>query len=70
MSINQRFGKWMRMNRESRGWSQLDMEVELESSAKYISDVELGKRNISLNFAKRVCDVFGVSLIEMFDEIQ
>lgn len=46
MNINQRFGKWMRLNRESRGWSQLDMEVELESSAKYISDVELGKRNI------------------------
>lgn len=70
MNINQRFGRWMRINRESRGWSQLDMEVELDSSAKYISDVELGKRNISLKFAKRVCNVFWVSLIKMFNEIQ
>lgn len=69
MNINERFGKWMRRMREQKGWTQLDMEVEIESSSKYISDVELGKRNISLLFAKRVCDAFGVSLVQMFDEI-
>ena len=35
-----------------------------------MSDVELGKRNVSLSYVKKVADAFGISLYQMFELIE
>lgn len=64
--INSLFGSVVRKLREERGWPQLELAVRAESDCKYISDVELGKRNVSLLYAKKIADVFEMSLYELF----
>ena len=60
----------MRQLRTERKWSQLELEFRLHSSSKQIRDVELGKKKVSLLYAKRVADVFGITLHELFDLIE
>lgn len=64
--INSLFGNVVRKLREERGWSQLGLAVRAESGCKYISDVELGKRSVSLLYAKKIADVFDLTLYELF----
>lgn len=64
--INSLFGNVVRKLREERSWSQLELAVRAESDCKYISDIELGKRSVSLLYAKKIADVFDLTLYELF----
>lgn len=64
--INSLFGNVVRKLRKERGWPQLELAVRAESDCKYISDVELGKRSVSLLYAKKIADVFDLTLHELF----
>lgn len=66
--INQAFGKLVVRMRKEIGISQLSLSADIGSDAKYISDVELGKRNISLNFAARIARYFKVPLGDLLQE--
>lgn len=70
MSINEAFGRVVVKLRKARGQSQEDLAWSIESSPKYMSDVELGKRNVPLLFAKKVADAFGITLHELFKLMQ
>jgi UDP-N-acetylglucosamine 1-carboxyvinyltransferase len=50
----QRFGKIIRDLRHQRKWTQDDLAAELEVDAAYISRIELGKKNISLETIMRL----------------
>lgn len=65
-SINEAFGRVIVKLRKERGQSQEDFAWSIDSDRKYISDVELGKRNVSLLFADKVARGFGISLYELF----
>lgn len=43
------------------------MEADYGVSRKYLSDVENGKRNVSLDFIEKVADALDISLQEIFD---
>jgi UDP-N-acetylglucosamine 1-carboxyvinyltransferase len=58
----QRFGKIIRDLRHQRKWTQDDLAAELEVDAAYISRIELGKKNISLETMLRLADAFGVRI--------
>lgn len=70
MSINKAFGRVVVKLRNVRNQSQEDLAWSIESSPKYMSDVELGKRNVSLSYVKKVADAFGISLYQMFELIE
>ena len=65
-SINVAFGRVIVNFRKARGQSQEDFAWSIESDRKYMSDVELGKRNVSLLFADKVARGFGLSLYDLF----
>lgn len=64
--INRVFGKLIVKLRKERQQTQEDLAWSIETSPKYMSDVELGKRNVSLNFADRIAKAFGMSLYDLF----
>ena len=65
-NINVVFGRVIVNLRKARNQSQEDFAGSIESDRKYMSDVELGKRNVSLLFADKVAKGFGLSLYDLF----
>lgn len=63
--INKAFGRVVARLRKARGQSQEDFAWSIGSDRKYMSDVELGKRNVSLNFVAKVAEGFGISVYNM-----
>jgi transcriptional regulator with XRE-family HTH domain len=57
-----RFGKIVRQMRKERNWSQLDLADELGTDAAYISRIELGMKNLSLETLMRLAKVFSVKM--------
>lgn len=66
MNINERFGRLIVRLRKERNQSQENFAWSIGSGNKYMSDVELGKRNVSLDFANKVAKGFGISLYDLF----
>lgn len=57
--VNEAFGRVVVRLRKERNQSQEDFAWSIGSGRKYMSDVELGKRSISLAFAAKVAKCFG-----------
>lgn len=66
MSINEALGRVIVKLRKERNQSQEDFAWSIGSTNKYMSDVELGKRNVRLAFAYKVAQGFGMSLYDLF----
>lgn len=64
-----RFGNAIRVIRCREGISQEELADRCELHRTYVSDVELGKRNISLKNIERLSDALNVSLVELFEEV-
>ena len=41
-------GKRIRAHRKRKGWTQVDMAVNLDMNRGHISDIELGKREVGI----------------------
>ena len=65
-TINEKLGKLIVRLRKERNQSQEDFAWSIGSGNKYMSDVELGKRSVSLNFANKVAKGFGITLYDLF----
>ena len=70
MNVNEAFGRIVVKLRKERGLSQESFAWDIGSDRKYMSDVELGKRKISLLFADKVAKGFGITLIELFNQLE
>lgn len=46
--------------RARRGWSQLDLALKAGVDRRYMSDVENGKRNVSIDVLTRLSEAFGI----------
>lgn len=69
-TIIKAFGNVIARQRKAKGISQEQFAWNCKSSQKYISDIELGKRSVSLTFANRCAKALGVSLQDLFDMIE
>lgn len=49
-----------------RGWSQEQLAEKINSDKGYLSQVENGKRNVSVDYIERLCLVFGIEPEELF----
>jgi transcriptional regulator with XRE-family HTH domain len=68
--INIAFGRVIQRLRKERGWSQLDVECEFGIDSKYQSDVENGKRNVSLLFIERTAKIFGMKVYLLMELVE
>ena len=60
--------KIVSLYRENRKLSQSELGKKIDQSAKYISDIENGRRNISIKTAKKLAEVFDISWMRFFNE--
>lgn len=64
-----RYGKAVRKIRTEKGISQEELADLCGLHRTYISDVELGKRNLSLENIERISDALKYSLPDFFKEV-
>ncbi|HEX7643483.1 MAG TPA: helix-turn-helix transcriptional regulator [Noviherbaspirillum sp.] len=60
-----RFAHNLRVIRTEKGLSQEDVAAEAEISQTFLSQVESGKRNVSMNVAERLSQAVGAELIDL-----
>lgn len=70
MTSSEQLGMRITYLRGKKGWSQLDLSLESGVNRNYISDLENGRRNPSLDILEKIADAFGITLEELFRGIQ
>lgn len=65
-----RFGQAVRNIRRAQGISQEELAERCGLHRTYISDVELGKRNVSLENIERIATSLNKSLVDLFLEVK
>ena len=65
-----RFGQAVRQIRRAQSISQEELAERCGLHRTYISDVELGKRNVSLENIERIATSLNKSLVELFSEVK
>ena len=70
MSIHEKFGQAVATLRKEKGYSQERFAFEAGIARKYMSDIENGKRNVSLDVISRIAEKLGISLSELFAEVE
>ena len=67
MNIRKKFGKNVRTKRQQLGLSQEALAFDAKSNRTYISDVERGTRNPSIEVVQRIAKALGVTMGELLD---
>ncbi|MBQ8682766.1 MAG: helix-turn-helix transcriptional regulator [Selenomonadales bacterium] len=65
-----RYGRGVRKVRHEQGISQEELAERSNLHRTYISDIELGKRNVSLENIERIAVSLNKTLAEFFKEIE
>ena len=68
-NITVRFGLRLRKLRKQKGWTQVQMADALGIDRSYISDVERGKKNVSLPTMEVIALGFEISLAKLLSRI-
>lgn len=70
MRANEQLGMRIKYLRTQRKWSQEDLSLESNVNKNYISDLENGRRNPSLDIIERIADALSITLEELFRGIE
>ncbi len=65
--IKEKVGKRIKELRQKQGLSQEDFAFKCDLDRTYITSLERGKRNISLENLEKIANAFNMSLSEFFD---
>jgi ribosome-binding protein aMBF1 (putative translation factor) len=68
-NVSKRFGRRLRTLRRDRGWTQLRMADHFGIDRSYISDVEHGKKSMSLPMLEVVALGMKISISELLREL-
>ena len=66
MTLQEKLGKAIVLLRKQRGLTQEKFANDAEIDRRYMSDIENGKRNISIDVIERLAKCFGMSVSELF----
>ena len=66
MTIQEKLGKAIVNLRKERGLSQEIFAYDAGIDRRYMSDIENGKRNISLDIIERISQKIGLKISELF----
>lgn len=67
MSIREKFGKRVRAERLKLEMSQEELAHEASSNRTYVSDVERGRRNPSIEIVERIAKALNVKMGDLLD---
>lgn len=70
MNIYEQLGKTVCRLRSERKLSQESLAINAVISPRYMSDIENGKRQLSLDVVEKVSKAFGLTLSELFAEVE
>lgn len=70
MNLQRKFGLILKELRQEKGLSQESLANQSDIDRTYISDIEKGERNISLNIIERLSVTLQISLSELFKKIE
>ena len=66
----QRFGECVRARRQEMGLSQVEFGERCGFYQTYLSRIENGRANPSLNAMEVIANALGISVFDLFDEIR
>ncbi|PNG46893.1 MULTISPECIES: helix-turn-helix transcriptional regulator [unclassified Variovorax] len=69
-SLAQRFGRVVRDMRVERGLSQVDFGERCGFYQTYLSRIENGRANPSLNAVEVIANALGVTVYQLFDRVR
>ena len=70
MKAQEQLGLRIRFLRQQRHWSQEDLALNANINKNYISDLENGRRNPSLEILERIAIALNISLEELFRGVE
>ena len=70
MKIQERFGVVIRRLRIEKGISQEKLALNADIDRTYISDIEKGNRNVSIEMIERLANFFQISVSELFKKVE
>ena len=68
--LAKRFGELVRNLRQERGYSQEDFSFRVGLHQTYVSSVERGERNVTIGTADRIAKALGVTLADLFGQLE
>ena len=63
------FGQRIRELRTAKGWRQIDLAEEAGINENYVSDIDIGKKEICLRTMLAVADAFDLTLAELLQGV-
>jgi XRE family aerobic/anaerobic benzoate catabolism transcriptional regulator len=63
-------GLRIRELRTAKGWRQIDLAEEAGINENYISDLEIGKKEICLRTMQAIADAFDLTLAELLQGVE
>jgi len=60
MEIKERFGKAVREQRNAKGMSQEELAMRIEADQSYVSRIEAGQMNVTLETAEQIATALSV----------
>ena len=63
-------GLRIRELRTTKGWRQIDLAEEAGINENYISDLEIGKKEICLRTMQAIADAFDLTLAELLQGVE
>lgn len=64
--LNAQIGQLLKDLREERGWSLRELDLVVGMNKTYLGDIELGKRNPSINSLEKIVAGYGLTVKEFF----
>ena len=68
-TLAREFGKLVRRLRKERGYSQEEFSFRVGLHQTYISSVERGERNVTIQTAGRIAKALGTTLADLFGHL-
>jgi transcriptional regulator with XRE-family HTH domain len=69
-TLARRFGELVRNLRREKGYSQEEFSFRVGLHQTYVSSIERGERNVTIQTADRIAKALGTTLAELFSEIE
>lgn len=69
-ALAKRFGELVRRLRQERGFSQEEFSFRVGLHQTYVSSIERGERNVTIQTAQRIARALDTSLAGMFEELE
>ena len=69
-ALSERFGHLVRRLRIEKGYSQEEFSFRVGLHQTYISSIERGERNVTIQTAEKIASALDTTLVSMFSELE